>query len=113
MTTSTPVLTNFERDLSDYFVDKTRNQIVAIANSCEDYGIDRIEIFEDAFFYQTDSYRPNEEFAEFLFTELNENELDPIIEGCIDWQTVWDSAYRFDFWSVCIDETTYYFHNCY
>ena len=108
----TPTLTRLEADVQSY-LNCTSAQAVALCDDFEAYGINTFEDFEDAFFYQTESWRPDEEFAEFLFTELNENELDPIIEGCIDWQTVWDSAYRFDFWSVCIDETTYYFHNCY
>lgn len=107
-------LTSFERDLNDYIVPHIeRKYIIELADELEGNGIDNIETFEEALFHSTNSYRPDEEFAEFLFTELSGNEIDPIIEGCIDWQVVWDSAYRFDFWSCCIDGTTYYFHNNY
>ena len=111
MTTTVPTLTNFERDLSDYLVGKTKAQIVAIADSCSDYGINTIEEFEDQFYYQTDSFRPDAEFAQYLSEEVSCDEIPDHIQGCIDWDVVWNSYYRFDFWSVCIDETTYYFFN--
>ena len=100
MTTTERGLTSFERDLNDYLVPHVdRKFIVELADELEGNGIDNIEEFEDALFYRTDHYRPDEEFAEHLYTELSGYELDPIIQGCIDWQAVWDTAYRFDFWS--------------
>ena len=108
--TVAPSLTRLEADVKSY-LDITSAQAVALCDDFESYGIATIEEFEDAFYYRTESWRPNEEFAEHLFTEVECQELHPAIEGCIDWQVVWDSYYRFDFWSVCIDETTYYFFN--
>ena len=103
-------LTRLESDVKSY-LDITSAQAVALCDDFTAYGIETFEEFEDAFDYRTDAYRPNEEFAEYLYTEVLGNEIDPIIDGCIDWETVWKSAFRYDYWSVCIDETTYYFRN--
>ena len=108
MTTNT--LTRLEADVKSY-LSCTEAQAVALCDDFESYGINTFEDFEDAFFYRTDSFRPNAEFAEFLSDEINCDEIPDHIQGCIDWETVWNSYYRYDFWSVCIDETTYYFFN--
>ena len=108
--TTTPSLTRLESDVREY-LSITPAQAVALCDEFPAYGIETFEQFEEYFFYQTDSFRPDEEFAEFIYTEINGHEIDPIIEGCIDWSAVWNSSYRYDFWSICIDETTYYFTN--
>lgn len=108
--TMTPSLTRLEADVKSY-LSCTSAQAVALCDDFESYGINTFEDFEDKFFYQTDSFRPDAEFAEYLSQELNCDEIPDHIQGCIDWDVVWNSHYRFDFWSVCIDETTYYFFN--
>ena len=52
-----------------------------------------------------------EEFAEYIYTELNCKDIPDEIQGCIDWQLVWDTAYRFDFSSFEYGDYTYFFHN--
>ena len=108
--TVAPSLTRLEADVKSY-LNCTAAQAVALCEDFESYGITTFEEFQDAFYYRTDAWRPDEEIAEHLFNEVDGQELHPAIDGCIDWQVVWDSHYRFDFWSVCIDETTYYFFN--
>ena len=108
--TVAPSLTRLEADVKSY-LNCTAAQAVALCEDFESYGITTFEEFQDAFYYRTDAWRPDEEIAEHLFNEVDGQELHPAIQGCIDWQVVWDSYYRFDFWSVCVDETTYYFFN--
>ena len=108
--TVAPSLTRLEADVKSY-LNITSAQAVALCDEFDAYGITTAEEFEDAFFYRTDSFRPDEEFAQYLSEEINCDEIPNHIQGCIDWQIVWDSHYRFDFWSICIDETTYYFFN--
>ena len=109
---TTPTLTRLESDVREY-LSCTEAQAVALCDDFESYGINTFEDFEDAFFYQTDTYpgRADAEFAQYLSEEVNCDEIPDHIQGCIDWDVVWNSHYRFDFWSVCIDETTYYFFN--
>jgi hypothetical protein len=104
-------LTNFERELSDAIVPAMeREHIIELADELEGNGITDVETFEDALFYRTDCYHADEEFAEYLFTEIGCNDIPDVLQGCIDWQVVWDSFYRFDFWSCCINGETFYFH---
>ena len=109
MTTAT--LTRLESDVKSYLGNVTDEQVVQICDELVDYGIETLEQFEDAFYYTTDSYRADEEFAQHLFEEIECQELHPAIQGCIDWQVVWDSHYRFDFFTINDGENTYYFFN--
>ena len=77
----------------------------------EELGIVSADNLSDALFYQTDKYNPEEEFAEYIYTELNCKDIPDEIQGCIDWQLVWDTAYRFDFSSFEYGDYTYFFHN--
>ena len=78
----------------------------------DEYGITSAEQLEDALWYQSDAYTGSEcEFAEYIETEINCTEIPSHLEGCIDWQIVWDSHYRFDFFSFTYKDTTYFFHN--
>ena len=108
MTTKT--LTRLEADVKSY-LDIDEHQAIELCDELTAYGINTLEEFEDAFYYRTDSWRPNEEFAEHLFTEVDCEELHPAIQGCVDWEVVWNSHYRFDFFSVTVSNNTYYFFN--
>ena len=77
----------------------------------DDYGITTAEQLSDALWYQTDEYNAKAEFAEYLETEVNCTEIPSHLEGCIDWQTLWDSYYRFDFFTIEHGDYTYFFHN--
>lgn len=77
----------------------------------DDYGITAAEQLSDALWYQTDNYGAEAEFAEYIENEINCTEIPSHLEGCIDWQVVWDSHYRFDFFSFEYKDTTYFFHN--
>ena len=107
---TTVSLTRLEKDVAEY-LQLTPSQAVALCDELSAYGINTFEEFEDVHFYSTDSYRPDEEFAQFLSEEINCDEIPSHIQGCIDWETVWNSHYRFDFWSHNDGETTHYFFN--
>jgi hypothetical protein len=77
----------------------------------DEEGIISADNLSDALFYQTDKYNAEEEFAEYIYTELNCKDIPDEIQGCIDWQLVWDTAYRFDFSSFKFGDYTYFFHN--
>ena len=77
----------------------------------DDYGITTAEQLADALWYQTDNYGAEAEFAEYITTEINCVDIPSYLEGCIDYQVVWDSHCRFDFFSFEYKDTTYFFHN--
>tara|TARA_B100001094_G_scaffold206197_1_gene200079 strand:+ start:118 stop:528 length:411 start_codon:yes stop_codon:yes gene_type:complete len=77
----------------------------------DDIGIITADNLCDALFYETDAFHAEEEFAEYLFTEFGCRDIPSEIQGCIDWQLVWNTAYRFDFSSVEFSDITYFFHN--
>ena len=82
----------------------------------DDYGITTAEQLSDALWYQSEGtgfMSPEEEFAEHLETEINCTDIPSHLQGCIDWQRLWDSYYRFDFYSFEYNNVTYFIHNCF
>ena len=57
----------------------------------DDYGITTSEQLSDALWYQTDELNAKAEFAEYVETEVNCTEIPSHLEGCIDYQQLWDS----------------------
>lgn len=96
--------------ISTCFDEKDYDRFIGLL---DDLGITTADNLSDALFYQTDKYNAEEEFAEYLYTEISCKDLPNEIQGCIDWQLVWDTAYRFDFSDFKFDDTTYFFHNCF
>ena len=95
----------------DGFDEEQYEQFMEILDS---YGITTAEQLSDALWYQTEDtgfLTPEAEFAEHLETEINCTEIPSHLEGCIDWQRLWDSYYRFDFFSFEYGDYTYFFHN--
>lgn len=77
-----------------------------------DLGITEAHQLEDALWYQCVTYSGEEaEFAEHIETEVNCTEIPSHLEGCIDYQLLWDTYYRFDFSSISYKDYTYFFHN--
>ena len=77
----------------------------------DDIGIITADNLSDALWYQSDTFKPEAEFAEHIYTEVNCYDIPDEIQGCIDWQLVWDTAYQFDFSSFEFGDYTYFFHN--
>ena len=97
--------------ISDGFDEEQYEQFMEILDS---YGITTAEQLSDALWYSTEGtpfVTPEAEFAEHIETEVNCTEIPSHLEGCIDWQTLWDSYYRFDFFSFEYGDYTYFFHN--
>ena len=109
-------LTDQDRDLYDMIEDKCPEFTKLDATQCQqfmdelsDLGITTAEQFEDAYFYQTDSWHPEADFAEYITTELNCVELPEFV--VVDWQATWDRNLRYDFSIIEFDGETYFFHN--
>ena len=69
-------------------------------NELVDCGIETVEQFEEAYF---GNYYSSAEFAEMLCDDcgyLSESNLPTWISGCIDWDLVWNSALRHDYFMV-------------
>lgn len=80
----------------------------------DDYGITAAEQLSDALWYQTEGElftTPEAEFAEHIETEVNCTDIPSHLANNIDWQSLWDTYYCFDFFSFTYKDTTYFFHN--
>jgi len=65
-----------------------------------DNGIETVEQFEDSYQGQ---YRDGAEFSEELCESigyLNETNLPAFLQFCIDWEAVWMSSLRFDYFII-------------
>ena len=82
-----------QEGLIDAMPDRFFNELV-------DCGIETVEQFQDAY---AGEYSSSAEFAEQLCDDcgyLSESNLPTWISGCIDWDHVWNSALRFDYFIV-------------
>lgn len=109
-------LSGVQQDLYDHVHDKfgyqwDHEQIMEFMEELDDIGITTPEEVDDAFEWDTDEYDPEEKFAEYFVTELLCQELPEIVEGCIDWQAVWNSSLRYDYNTIEFDGVTYFFRN--
>ena len=81
-------------------------------------GISNEDDMRDRYFFEDDSHKPEEEFAEYYVMELCDGErimndagMMPWLMGCIDYEAVWKSALQFDFNDFEFDGVTYFFLN--
>ena len=117
-------LTDQGRELYDMIENKCPEFTNLDAEQCQEFidelselGITTAEQFEEAYFWQTDSHKPEAEFAEWLTTEVNAVDLDNIkdadylviVDGVIDWQDTWDKSLCYDFFCVEMNNVTYFF----
>ena len=104
-----------EQELYDKIVEFNNKwdheEITGFMKELNDIGIETPEGFDDSYEYTADSWKPEEEFAEYIVTEVLETSYPSIIEGCIDWQAVWNSALRYDYNTIEFDGATYFFRN--
>ena len=108
-------LTDQDRELYDMIEDRCPVFLKLDAEQCQEFmdelsdiGITTAEQFEDAYYYQSDSWN-TERTSEYITTELNCVELPEYV--IIDWQTTWDRALCYDFSTIEFDGETYFFHN--
>ena len=80
----------------------------------EDYGITSAMDFEDKFEREIEGYGDHHlaDYAEELVEECGYLERTPdFLRNCIDWEAVWNSWLRFDYYEVQFQENTYLFRN--
>ena len=111
-------LTDQDRELYDMIEDRCPEFTKLDAEQCQEFmdelsehGITTAEQFEDAYFYQTDSWNAERDFAEYVTTEINCVDIPDYILNHIDWQSMWDCNLRFDFFTIEFDSETYFFNN--
>ena len=76
-----------------------------------DHGITTAEQFGDAYYYQTNSWYAERDFAQYVATEINCLDMDALGYIVIDWQATWDCNLRHDFFTIEFGGETYFFHN--
>jgi hypothetical protein len=86
-------------------------EITDFMKELDDIGIETPEQLFFSYEYTTDSYKPEEEFAEYFVIDVMDARIPDIVEGCIDWQTVWNSALRYDYNTIEFGGDTYFFRN--
>jgi hypothetical protein len=86
-------------------------EVTDFMKELDDIGIETPEQFDESFEWDTDGYKPEEEFAEYFVTEVYCTSFPDIIEGCIDWQAVWNSSLRYDYNTINFGGDTYFFRN--
>ena len=109
-------MTDQGRDLYDMIEDMCPEFSKLDAEQCQEFmdelselGITTAQQFEDAYYYQTDSWNAESVFAEYVTTEVHCFDLPVFV--VIDWQETWDSALCYDFSTIEFDGETYFFHN--
>ena len=109
-------LTDQDRELYDMIEDRCPEFTKLDAEQCQEFmdelsehGITTAEQFEDAYFYQTDGWNPQADFAEYITTECNCVDLPAYV--VIDWQATWDCNLRHDFFTIEFDGETYFFNS--
>ena len=96
-------------DMCPEFTKYTAEQCQEFMDELAEHGITTETQFNDAYFWQSDSYHAEAEFVEYIVTELDCVELPPFL--VIDWQASWDRNYRHDFFTIEFNGETYFFHN--
>ena len=88
------------------------------AEQCQDFmdelsehGITTAEQFSDAYSWQSDSYNPEREFAQYYAEEIACISQDETSWLVIDWQATWDRNLCYDFFTIEFDGETYFFNN--
>ena len=111
-------LTEQDRGLYDMIEDMYPEFSKLDAEQCQEfmdelseYGITTAEQFENAYYYQFDSYKAEAEFSEYVATEINCVDIPDYIVNHIDWQSMWDCELRHDFFTIEFDGETYFFNN--
>ena len=110
------VLDDQGRELYDMIEDMCPEFSKLDAEQCQEFmdelseqGINTAEQFQDAYYYQTDGWNAERDFAEYVTTELGCVDLPHYV--VIDWQATWDSALCYDFFTIEFDGETYFFSN--
>lgn len=96
-------------DMCPEFTKLDAEQCQEFIDELDDIGITTAEQFENAYYYQTDSYNAEADFAEYLATEIQCVDLPDFV--VIDWNETWDRNLSYDFNNIEFDGETYFFQN--
>ena len=116
------VLDDQGRELYDMIEDRCPEFAKLDADQCQEFmdelsehGINTADDFESAYFYQTDGWNAEREFAQYYAEEIaclditNDAGMGSFL--VIDWQATWDTALSYDFFTIEFDGETYFFNN--
>jgi hypothetical protein len=111
-------LTDEQRELYDMIEERCPEFTKLDAEQCQEFmdelddiGITTADDFEDRYYYQTNAYNAESEFAQYYVDELMCLDLNDLGALVIDWQATWDCNLRYDFNTIELDGETYFFHN--
>ena len=96
-------------DMCPEFTKLDAEQCQEFMDELSDLGITTADQFQDAYYYQTDSWNATADFAEYLTTEIQCVDLPDFV--VIDWQETWERNLSYDFSVIEFDGETYFFHN--
>jgi hypothetical protein len=115
-------LSDQDRDLYDMIEDRCPEFTKLDADQCQEFmdelsehGITTATQFEDAYYYQTDSWNAEREFAQYFAEEVmcldvcNDAGMGSFL--VIDWQATWDCNLSYDFFTIEFDSETYFFNS--
>ena len=115
MTTETQSLSEEQQTLFDHVADVIKGVLyISFMEDLDDYGIETIEQFEDAFAGQYDGYgsqSPEAQFTEELITDCGylENDLPSFISNHINYQEIWDHELTHDYFTIEHRNTSLFF----
>jgi len=102
-------------DMCPEFTKLDAEQCQEFMDELSEHGITTAEQFQDAYFYQTDSWNPERDFAQYYAEEIacldvtNDAGMGSFL--VIDWQATWDCNLRYDFFTIEFDGETYFFNS--
>ena len=96
-------------DLCPEFTKFDAEQCQEFMDELSELGITTAQQFEDAYYYQSDSWNAEAEFAEHVTTEINCVELPDYV--VVDWTATYRNNLKYDFSTIEFDGETYFFHN--
>jgi hypothetical protein len=103
---------DFYDKVDEMFGEKWDHEMVLdFMEELKDLGIETPEALQDSFEYQSDSYRAERDFAEELITQIMGETIPSAVEGCIDWEAVWESSLRYDYNTIEFDGEVFFFRN--
>ena len=98
-------------DLCHEFTKLDADRCQFFMDELSDNGITTAEQFEDALYYQTDSWNAEVEFAQHFAEDISCVNLENLGYLVIDWQATWDRNLCYDFFTIEFDGDTYFFLN--
>ena len=102
-------LTSFQIHVSELTGEDSIDKVNSLIEQLESYGITTEEQFDDAY---SGCYRDEATFCEDLMSDCYSQTIDELpvwLQNAIDWEMVWHTALRFDYFTVEINSYEKYF----